>query len=396
MIESPILEVNFIQATAGEIAVTNLESARQQAWSRFWQSPRREGIAEYIVEQEQMTAQFLGDFRAFDRLDALVEQFVHLGEEPSRTGLIRAQIAAGTHRFNKARGYLKDVQAYGTLAEAASRLQLSIDQACGDELHAVLKSRRLLAAESGRLEDLVPLGALLADLGEFNEADHTYLQALMAYQNVSPFPLAWVCFQLGSLWGELVPEPQSARAEKWYRKAIDYVPAYVKARVHLSEILSGDGRFEDAEALLSPVASSGDPEVNWRLADVMVATGDLPAADVQMQSARSGFEYLLEKHPLAFADHGAEFYSGSGNDAGRAFELARINLQNRPTLRAFEQAYETAMESGQSDAAEEILASAKQRWGTTLAFKSSPLRVHRRECSTSNRSGSEQSHDVQS
>ena len=115
MIESPILEVDFIQATAGEIAVMNLESARQQAWSRFWQSPRREGIAEYIVEQEQMTAQFLGDFHAFDRLDALVEQFVHLGEEPSRTGLLSAQVAAGAHRFNEARGYIKDAQAYGNL-----------------------------------------------------------------------------------------------------------------------------------------------------------------------------------------------------------------------------------------------------------------------------------------
>jgi tetratricopeptide (TPR) repeat protein len=396
MIELPILEVGFIEATAGEIAVVNLESARQQAWSQFWQSPRREGIAEYIVEQEQMTAQFHGDFRAFDRLDALVGQFVHLGEDPSRTSLIRAQVAAGTHRFNEARGYLKGAEAYGNLSEAASRLHLSIDQACGDELPTVLKSRRRLAEESGRLEDLVPLGALLADLGEFNEADHSYLQALMAYQNVSPFPLAWVCFQLGSLWGELVPEPQPDRAEKWYRKSIDYVPSYVKARVHLSEILLGDGRFADAEALLSPVASSGDPEVNWRLADVMVAMGNLPDAELQMQSARSGFEDLLEKHLLAFADHGAEFYSGSGKDPGRAFELARVNLQNRPTLRAFEQTYETAMESGQSDAAEEILISAEQHWGTTLAFESSPLRVHQREFSISNRSGSEQSHDVQS
>jgi hypothetical protein len=240
------------------------------------------------------------------------------------------------------------------------------------------------------------LGALLADLGEFNEADHTYLQALMAYQNVSPFPLAWVCFQLGSLWGELVPEPQSARAAQWYQKAIEYVPLYVKARVHLSEIYLSYGRAEDAEALLAPQVSSGDPEVHWRLADVMVAKGNFSDAEAQMQAARSGFEALLEKHLLAFADHGAEFYSGSGNDVVRAFELARINLQNRPTLRAFEQTYDVARESGQSNAAEEILTSAEQRWGTTLSFESSPLGAHRREFSMSNRSGSEQSHDVQS
>ena len=56
------------------------------------------------------------------------------------------------------------------------------------------------------MEDLVPLGALLADLGEFDEADRIYRQALREYRDVSPFAVAWVCFQLGVLWGELVPE----------------------------------------------------------------------------------------------------------------------------------------------------------------------------------------------
>ena len=60
---------------------------------------------------------------------------------------------------------------------------------------------------SGRLEDLVPLGALLADLERFTEADAVYRQAFDSYDDISPFPLAWVCFQLGMLWGELVPVP---------------------------------------------------------------------------------------------------------------------------------------------------------------------------------------------
>ena len=77
---------------------------------------------------------------------------------------------------------------------------LSIDQACGERLEAVLVTRRANGfAESGRLEDLVPLGALLADLREFDEADRIYQRALMEYQDVSPFALAWVCFQLGAL-----------------------------------------------------------------------------------------------------------------------------------------------------------------------------------------------------
>ena len=60
----------------------------------------------------------------------------------------------------------------------------------------------------------MPLGALLADLCEFDEADRTYHRALGEYQDVSPFAVAWVCFQLGVLWGELVPEPQSSQAAR--------------------------------------------------------------------------------------------------------------------------------------------------------------------------------------
>ena len=225
----------------------------------------------------------------------------------------------------------------------------------------------------------MPLGALLADLCEFDDADRTYHRALGEYQDVSPFALAWVCFQLGVLWGELVPETQSKRAARWYQKAIEYLPPHVKARVHLAEIYSHYGRTADAEALLIPAVSTGDPEVCWRLADVMNATGRFADAEAQMQAARSGFEVLLREHLLAFADHGAEFYSGSGNDAAKAHELASVNVANCPTLRAFEQAYATAVDVGEPYVASEFLAAARQRWGDTAAFRLSPLAACRPE-----------------
>src|SRR5262249_20733857 len=120
----------------------------------------------------------------------------------------------------------------------------------------------------------------------------------------------------------------------WYRQAIGYLPGYAKARVHLAEICAGQGQIGDAEALLVPALSSSDPEVRWRLADVLVAQGRLEEAATQLEAARGTFEELLGKHLLAFADHAAEFYSGSGNDSRRALELARVNLANRPTRRA--------------------------------------------------------------
>jgi len=372
MIEAPEIGLAY-PLTDGDIAVNNLESARQRSWSRFWHDPLRPGIAEYIVEQEQLRLQFLGDATALDRLDTLANHLDRVDADSPRTALIHAQLASASHRFADARSYLARVAGCPESSAAADRLSLSIDQACGTNLASVLEGRQRMAANSGRLEDLVPLGALHTDLREFDEADRIYQRALRTYQQTSPFAVAWVCFQLGVLWGELVPAPQSSRAAYWYRKAIEYLPGYVKARVHLSEIYLEDGRLTDAEALLIPAIPSGDPEVFWRLADVMVAMKRFADAEVHLETARRGFETLLSRHLLAFADHGAEFYLGSGNDPTRAFELASINLLNRPTLRAFEQAYEAAVATGVSDSASEILAAAKQRWLATKAYGLSPL-----------------------
>ena len=100
--------------------------------------------------------------------------------------------------------------------------------------------------------------------------------------------------------------------------------------MHLAEILSATGRAGEAEAMLRPALASGDPEASWRLADVLNAEGRVDEAALHLEAARSGFERLLEKHLLAFADHGAEFYIGSGGDPLRALELAQINLSESP------------------------------------------------------------------
>jgi hypothetical protein len=136
---------------------------------------------------------------------------------------------------------------------------------------------------------------------------------------------------------------------------------YTKARVHLAEIYSSDGSLDDAEALLRPIVTVRDPEVDWRLADVLAARGKFEESEARMQAARSGFDWLLERHLLAFADHGAEFYAGSGNDCRRALQLARINADNRPTRRALEQARNIAISVGDTRAASELLSVAAER-----------------------------------
>jgi tetratricopeptide (TPR) repeat protein len=324
-------------ATDGEIAAINLESARRHAWVRFRQDPRLPGIAEAIVDNERLASQFLGDLEALDRLDEFAAQIARV-DDSFRAALVHAEVASASHRFDDARGYLARAAQMGAPGETIERQTLAIDQACGVRLDAVLASRRRIATASNRLEDLVPLGSLLGDLERFIEADTVYRQALHSYNDVSPFPLAWVCFQIGMLWGELVSRPEPEIAALWYRRAIAYVPRYVKARAHLAEICASQDQNGEAEVLLLPALSSSDPEVHWRLADVMIARGRFEEAKPQLDAARRGFEGLLARHPLAFADHAAEFYAGSGNDRQRALQLARANVANRPTRRAVKQA----------------------------------------------------------
>src|SRR5271167_4712239 len=103
MIAAPDHVLDYPLATDGDIAVINLESARRQSWSRFWQDPQRPGIAEYIVAREQFTAQYVGDLSALERLDGLVEQLDRVGADEMRTALIHAQVASMGHRFAEAR-----------------------------------------------------------------------------------------------------------------------------------------------------------------------------------------------------------------------------------------------------------------------------------------------------
>lgn len=373
MIVAPELPVCGLPTTDGEIAIVNLESARRRSWGRFLQDPLLEGRAEAIVEHERLTAQFVGDISALDRLDSLAQQLNEMDPESARTALVQAQVASMAHRFAEAKRHLAQAELREAPSEEVDRLRLTIDQACGTNLDRALQERRELARRLAQPENLVALGALLADLGKFAAAERAYKEALRAYHDVSPFPVAWICFQRGVLCGELLPQPRLDEAAECYRRAIGYLPRYTKARVHLAEIYLSTDRPEEAETLLVPAVASGDPEVLWRLADAMSAQGKCADADTHMQAARSGFESLLARHLLAFADHGAEFYAGSGRDCRRALDLARVNVANRPTLRAFEQAHAIAASLGDTDVAAELFAQAMWRRGDTAAFPSSRL-----------------------
>src|SRR5262245_61710423 len=129
-------EPDLPRATDGEIAAINLESARRRAWARFEQDARRPGVAEAVVDQERLAAQFLGDLDALDRLESLASQFARV-DNTWRAALVQAQVASAAHRFDDARGHSARAAQLGGPADAIERHALTIDQACGVELDAL-------------------------------------------------------------------------------------------------------------------------------------------------------------------------------------------------------------------------------------------------------------------
>ena len=359
-------------ATAGEIAVINHESSRERCWRVFRRWPDRPGIAEAVVDEESRRCAFLGDATALDRLAALASELLARPPAPE-SYLLAADVASMRHHFAEAEAYLGKADALGARQDSVARLRLTLDQALGQNICATLEARRERAEASRAIQDGIPLGALLADLGEFEDADEVYRRAIEGYRDLSPFPLASACFQLGVLWGETVPQPDLPRAARWYGQAIAYLPAYTHARVHLAEIFLAAGELGKAEALLRPVLESSDPEVKWRLAEVLTAGGRGADAARMCEAARNAFEELLARHELAFADHAAEFYLSAGADPARACDLARLNLANRPTLRAFELAHNAALASGEAAFAGELAFRAGAQWGGMKIFRYSPI-----------------------
>src|SRR5262249_31005233 len=122
VIATPDLDGGQVLTTDGEIAVINLESARRRSWSRFFQDPLRDGVAEAVFEHEQLTAQFVGDISALVRIECLVAELVQADAASARTALIQAKTASMMHRFDDARLFLARAETGGAAADDVQHL----------------------------------------------------------------------------------------------------------------------------------------------------------------------------------------------------------------------------------------------------------------------------------
>lgn len=332
--------------TDGAIAIANLDD----------QIARAAG-SEASVDLLLAQSRFLGDYEALDQAIAVAERHDAKEQELLRA----AQVHLAEHRFARALDELAAAERTGAKSARVEAIRASVLIATG-HADAVIAALEAQASTHPGYASHSSLAIAYAELGRYAEADGLYEQALADLDTTSPFPYAWLYFARGLMWAEQAGDLR--RGERFYAQALTYLPDFAVANIHMAEIEVARGDFPSAAARLKRVlAVSREPEAMALLGVIHGRMGD-PARGIHaIEEAHIRYDALLLRHPLAFADHAAEFYLGPGNNAERAWRLARQNLANRETSRAFSLAIAAALSAGYPEEASVLLTRARTRFG---------------------------------
>src|SRR5258706_11737230 len=246
--------------------------------------------------------------------------------------IARARTRATFHRFVEALNDLDRAEQLSFDSEITNRERASILQALGryDEAVAILEEAE---DRSESFETIAALVGLYAERGETDIAERLYLESRRRYRAVSPFPLAFLDFQLGLMW---MHKGRLDHARTAFDVARRRVPAYAPAQGHLAEVEAQMGEIESAVARLHPLAiSSDDPDYAAQLARILGDAGRDDESRQWCRLAAARYDALVASHPEAFADHAAEFWLAAGADPDKALRLATMNVVVRKTPRAY-------------------------------------------------------------
>ena len=344
---SPLSRAAFA-TTDGALALDNLagqiDGENRLATYAPLTAKQRAGIIDLVG----MRGQFIGRVADYEQAEALAEQLVRDRPLDGVAFVARAATRSTFHRFAEALDDLATAESLGVPPLQTERLRAAIFQATGryDEALAI---RQRHAADRGDLAAMGAEASVLAERGDTDAAEQLFREAQFHYRDVSPFPVAWLYFQQGLMW---MREGDLVRARTLFAAAHERLPAYAAAQGHLAEVEAALGNRDRAIALLQPLAaSSDDPDYAAQLARILGDAGRDRDARRWRDLAAHRYDALIDRHPLAFADHAAEFWLAAGGDSDKALALAERNLANRATARAYELVLQAAVASGNAHVA---------------------------------------------
>jgi tetratricopeptide (TPR) repeat protein len=322
-----------LPTTNGFIALINLDAQIEghEAEARSGSATFEGQVA--LIELITLRGFILGRISEFERAADCAERLLRDEVTNAAAYVARARTRTTFHRFADA---LEDLRAAERLLAPSVALndeRAAVFQALGryDEAFAI---RREAASLLPSFETLGALAGLCAERGEIETAEQLFLESQSHYRGVSPFPLAILNFQRGLMW---MNNGRLDDAKIYFAAARRYVPQYAPAQGHLAEVEAQLGDTESAINRLFPLARySEDPDYAAQLSRILGEAGRSDEARVWSRLAGTIYDELVGRHPEAFADHAAEFWLDAGGDPTKALPLARLNIVNRATPRAYQ------------------------------------------------------------
>jgi tetratricopeptide (TPR) repeat protein len=314
--------------TDGTIALLNL-----QAQIDGLEGPDTCAEASTLIDLLILRGLILGRISDYERAAQLADRLVRDAVTDAGAYMARARTRAVLHRFSEALDDLDHADRISPQDAPAKQERAAILQALGryDEALAACEEP---VDRGGQFEQAGALAGLWAERGETDSAQRAYLESLRRYRGVSPFPLALLDFQLGTMW---MRHGRLDQARACFAAAISRVPAYAAAQGHLAEVEADLGDPETAITRLYPLAAaSDDPDYAAQLARILGDIGRSDEASGWCRVAADRYDALTTDYPEAFADHAAEFWLGVGNDPPKGLRFAEFNLRVRKTPRAYD------------------------------------------------------------
>jgi tetratricopeptide (TPR) repeat protein len=345
-------------ATSASIAELNLDFSIAQGRNFLTRQPAAGEAARSLVAVLLLRARTRNTFDTdFDEALRVARAITKADPQSPDGWLALASVQVALHEFGAARASVDKAAVAGASADDVQAQRNAIAIAVGETKAAMASIADAARTRPGYGTHNAHAIAL-QEFGKVAEADAAYAAALAAYNDVSPYAIAWVFFQRGVLWTDV----DDAKARRMYESALAYLPDHITTNVHLAELEHAAGDTAKALARMQRIAPlSKDPEPMGFLAELLVASGREAEAEPWRARARDGYKVLLGKHRLAFVDHASEFYAGIGGDPALALRLAEENLANRKTRRAYEIALDAATAAGATARACALVAEASTR-----------------------------------
>ena len=329
--------------TSWSIAGGNLDGQIATYLSRDFSKPKE---AAAVVELLLARAQFVGRIADYEKADDIAQRVAKDHSDSSQALRTRARVHAALHRWDEATKDLDAAEKLGAPADSLAGARASIAMARGRYDEAAKHYR----ADAPDASDVALAGVLAGLQQKHADAERLFDKARSSYGDVSPFPIAWMAFERAR-W--LEAQGKNEQAREWLGEALDVIPVYTHAAVHLA----ASEPPEQAIARLEPLTqTSDDPEVLAALADAHQRAKHDADAKKAATSARARYEDLLKRFPEAYGDHAARFFLKQG-DGKRSLVLAERNAKERPTEEALDLWLGAATAANSKDA---MCAAAKQ------------------------------------